>query len=516
MKKLFVLGLCLVVKYSFSQLFSFTEWQNERVVDINKEAAHATLLAFPSADLALKNNFGESPWYKSLNGRWKFHFTNSASNRPTNFYEPGFDDRDWKDIAVPGNWETNGFGIPIYTNIVYPFPKNPPFIDHKFAPVGTYRTNFTIPESWSEKDVILHFGSVTGAMYLYINGKEVGFSKASKLPAEFNITKYLRAGNNSLAAQVYRWHDGSYLEDQDFWRLTGIERDVYMVAKNKLAVNDFEIIADLDEKYINGLFAAKVHLDNREKMAGQLLVDVLDKDGLKVLTLTKAFGKNDSTVSVSGKIKQVNTWSAETPYLYSTVITLKDEQDKVIEVVSHKTGFRKIEIKNAQLMVNGRKVMVHGVNRHEHDEVLGHVPTKALMIKDIQVMKQHNINAVRSAHYPNDPMWLQLCDEYGLYVVDEANIEIHGMGATLQGNFDKSVHPAYLPSWEPSIMDRITRMVERDKNHAAVIIWSMGNECGNGKVFFDAYDWLKQRDKTRPVQFEQAGEERNTEIVCPM
>jgi beta-galactosidase len=226
--------------------------------------------------------------------------------------------------------------------------------------------------------------------------------------------------------------------------------------------------------------------------------------------------KNDSVISFTGVIKNVNKWSAEQPYLYSTLITLRNNRDSIIEVVSHKTGFRKVEIRNAQLLVNGKKIMVHGVNRHEHDDVLGHVPTRELMIKDIQLMKQFNINAVRSAHYPNDPLWLQLCDEYGLYVVDEANIEIHGMGATLQGNFDKSVHPAYLPSWKPSIMDRITRMVERDKNHASVIIWSMGNECGNGEVFFDAYDWLKKRDLTRPVQFEQAAEERNTDIVCPM
>jgi beta-galactosidase len=427
-----------------------------------------------------------------------------------------FDDKNWSNIAVPGNWEVNGFGIPIYTNIIYPFPKNPPFIDHKFAPVGTYRTGFTVPADWKGKDVILHFGSVTGAMYLYINGQEVGFTKASKLPAEFNISKYLKDGNNILAAQVFRWHDGSYLEDQDFWRLTGIERDVYLVAKNNISIKDFEINADLDATYSKGMFRADVFIANPSKQAVVASVELFDAAGNKISSLQKSLGKNDSIVSLSASIKEIKKWSAETPYLYNTLITLKDKQGNTIEATSHKTGFRKIEIKNAQLMVNGRKIMVHGVNRHEHDEVLGHVPERALMIKDIQLMKQHNINAVRSSHYPNDPLWLQLCDEYGLYVIDEANIEIHGMGASLQGNFDKSVHPAYLPSWEASIMDRITRMVERDKNHASVIIWSLGNECGNGKVFFDAYDWIKQRDKTRPVQFEQAGEERNTDIVCPM
>jgi beta-galactosidase len=415
-----------------------------------------------------------------------------------------------------GNWELFGFGLPIYTNIVYPFPENPPFIDHSFAPVGTYRTTFTLPQTWSGKEVILHFGSVTGAMYLYVNGKEVGFTKSSKLAAEFNITKYLREGNNVLAAQVFRWHDGSYLEDQDFWRLTGIERDVYLQAKNTVSIRDFEINASLDNKYTNGVFSALVDLKNKQRLAGKVLVEVMDKAGKNVLSFKKPFTAKDSTISFAGTIKQVESWSAETPYLYTTVITLTDIQERVIEVVSHKTGFRNVEIKNAQLLVNGRTVMVHGVNRHEHDELLGHVPTKDLMLKDIMLMKQNNINAVRCAHYPNDPLWLQMCDEYGLYVVDEANVEIHGMGATLQGPFDKSVHPAYLPSWAPAIMDRIKRMVERDKNHASVIIWSLGNECGNGKVFFDAYDWIKKRDKTRPVQFEQAGEERNTDIVCPM
>ncbi len=516
MKKYLVLGFCVMVQYAFSQSFTYKEWENEKVVDMNKEPAHASFLAFPTADLALKNNFAASPWYKSLNGNWKFHYVNNPDERPERFFEKDFNVSQWKEIPVPGNWEVNGFGLPIYTNIVYPFPKNPPFIDHSFAPVGTYRTGFTIPVNWKGKDVIIHFGSVTGAMYLYINGQPVGFTKASKLPAEFNITKYLKEGNNILAAQVFRWHDGSYLEDQDFWRLTGIERDVFLVAKNDVSIHDFEIGADLDATYTNGVFNANVRVENPDRMDVVAEVDVVDNDGKKILSLKKVLGKNETDFSIAGIIKNVKKWSAEDPNLYSTLITLKDKNGNVVEVVSHKTGFRTVEIKNAQLHVNGKKIMVHGVNRHEHDEVLGHVPTRDLMIKDIQQMKLHNINAVRSSHYPNDPLWLQLCDEYGLYVVDEANIEIHGMGASLQGNFDKSVHPAYLPSWEPSIMDRITRMVERDKNHASVIIWSLGNECGNGKVFFDGYDWIKQRDKTRPVQFEQAGEERNTDIVCPM
>ncbi len=503
-------------QHVFAQTFSFTEWENEKIVDINKERTHVTFMAFPNEALALNNNFTASPWYQSLNGNWKFHHVNNPDERPKLFYQPDFDDNQWKEMPVPGNWEVHGFGLPIYTNVVYPFPKNPPYINHAFAPVGTYRKSFTIPSQWQEKEVIIHFGSVSGAMYLYINGKPVGFTKASKLPAEFNITPYLKNGENILSAQVFRWHDGSYLEDQDFWRLTGIERDVYLVAKNKISVRDFEIQGDLDATYTNGLFNAKIAINNPGKQEADAIIEVVDQAGNKALLLQKDMGKNDSSITVSGLVKNVKKWSAETPNLYTTLITLKDKKGNIIEVVSHKTGFRKVEIKQSQLLVNGKKIMVHGVNRHEHDEVLGHVPTRELMLKDIQLMKQFNVNAVRSSHYPNDPEWLQLCDEYGLYVVDEANIEIHGMGATLQGGFDQSVHPAYLPSWEPSIMDRITRMVERDKNHASVIFWSLGNECGNGKVFFDGYDWIKQRDNTRPVQFEQAGQERNTDIVCPM
>ncbi|MCU0394686.1 MAG: DUF4981 domain-containing protein [Chitinophagaceae bacterium] len=516
MKKILCVFLLAAAHYGIGQSFAYTEWENEKIVDINKQPAHVSFMAFPNASLAAANQFAASPWYKSLNGRWKFHHTDRPEGRPLNFYEPGFDDRGWKEVPVPGNWEVNGFGMPIYTNIVYPFPKNPPFIDHGFAPVGTYRTSFSVPADWKGRKIILHFGSVTGAMYLYINGKPVGFTKASKLPAEFDITPFLQDGNNTLAAQVFRWHDGSYLEDQDFWRLTGIERDVYLVAKNAVSVKDFEIGATLDEKYTNGLYTATIQVEKPAKAVAGVLVEVLDKSGNPVLSLKRSMSAADSVVTVKGNIPKVNAWSAEVPYLYNTIISLLDKDNKVIEVVSHKTGFRKVEIKNAQLLVNGRKIMVHGVNRHEHDEVTGHVTTKELMLKDIMLMKQHNINAVRLAHYPNDPLWLQLCDEYGLYVVDEANVEIHGMGVLPNGGFNEAEHPAYMPSWVPSIMDRITRMVERDKNHASVIIWSLGNESGNGKVFYDAYDWIKQRDKTRPVQFEQAMEDRNTDIVCPM
>jgi beta-galactosidase len=287
MKKVFGFVLLLSVQYCSGQSFNYTEWENEKIIDINKEPAHATFMTYPSEGMALVNDFRRSPWYKSLNGNWKFHYIDQPENRPQDFYKTDFNDAAWKTIPVPGNWELNGFGLPIYTNIIYPFPKNPPFIAHKFAPVGTYRMNFTVPEDWNGKDVIIHFGSVTGAMYLYINGQPVGFSKASKTPAEFNITKYLSNGNNVLAAQVFRWHDGSYLEDQDFWRLTGIERDVYLYAKNKISIKDFEIIADLDARYTNGLFNANIQIDNPGNEQAAAFIDVIDKHGKKVISLNK-------------------------------------------------------------------------------------------------------------------------------------------------------------------------------------------------------------------------------------
>jgi beta-galactosidase len=514
--KTFCLSLGMLLTASLiAQPFSFTEWENEKVVSVNMEPAHVNFMAFPTYELAVKNDFAQSPWYKSLNGTWKFHHTDVPGQRPKDFFRTDLNDKAWKPIPVPGNWELNGFGLPIYTNIIYPFPANPPFIDHGFAPVGTYRMEFTIPGNWQERDIILHFGSVTGAMYVYVNGNPVGISKASKLPAEFNITKHLHQGENVLALQVFRWHDGSYLEDQDFWRLTGIERDVYLYARNKVSIKDFELIADLDKTYKNGLFTAKIQINNPDVAGLSATVDVLDKDGKVVRSLSQKFAKGQNEVTVNTTLNNVLAWSAETPHLYNVIVSLKDNKGTLIEATSLKIGFRKVEIRNAQLLVNGKKIMVHGVNRHEHDALLGHVPTKELMLKDIQLMKQYNINAVRTSHYPNDPYWYQLCDEYGLYVVDEANIEVHGMGVR-PGLGDTSNHPSYLPSWKPAFMDRIQRMVERDKNHPSVIIWSLGNESGNGQVFYDAYHWIKLRDKTRPVLSEQALEDANTDIVSPM
>ncbi len=498
-----------------------TEWENPGLVDLGKEAPHASFILFNQKDDAVKGNIAQSPFYKSLNGTWNFLFTENYKTRPVDFFEPAFNDSKWKPLPVPSNWELHGFGLPIYTNIIYPFPKNPPFVGDD-NPVGTYRKEFTVPVNWKDKQVILHFGSITGCAFIYVNGKKVGITKASKTAAEFNITTYLKEGDNLLAAQVFRWHDGSYLEDQDFWRISGIERDVFLYALPSLSLWDFSLTADLDEQYNNGILNADIVIRKFKQNLlkdGVVSVELYNQQGELIVSQKKKFiTANDSLqkFAFQQKVQQPAKWSAEAPNLYNCIITLQEASGKIIQSTAVKIGFRKVEIKNAQLLVNGKKIMVHGVNRHEHDETLGHVPTRELMVKDIQLMKQFNINAVRSSHYPNDPLWLQLCDVYGLYVIDEANVEIHGMGAALQGNFDTTVHPAYMPQWAPAIMDRIKRMVERDKNHASVIIWSMGNECGNGKVFHDAYQWIKHRDNTRPVQFEQAGEDWNTDIVCPM
>jgi beta-galactosidase len=509
-----------------SPLFAQTtpnEWENPLAIDQHKEKAHASFMVYDKAADVAANDYARSPWYQSLNGTWKFNYVARPDQRPMDFQQLGFNDAAWNNIAVPSNWEIQGFGTPIYTNITYPFPKNPPFIDGRDNPVGSYRRSFTVPAGWAGREVLLNFGSISGYAVAFVNGQRVGMSKVAKSPAEFDITQYLKAGENQLAVQVFRWHDGSYLEDQDFWRLSGLDRDVYLYSVPKQTVWDFFTHADLDPTYKNGQFSAEVTLRNFAASAGtpgKLTVEILDAAGKTVLRQQQPVAavpaSGTQTVSLRGTIKNVRPWSAEIPTLYQCRLTQEDGQGKTVAVTGCAVGFRKVEIKNAQLLVNGQPIEVHGVNRHELEPTTGRVVTEAGMRKDLEVMKQFNINAIRSCHYPDDERWLRLCDELGFYLVDEANIETHGMGAELQGGFDKSKHPAYLPQWAPAHLDRIERMMERDKNHASVIIWSMGNECGNGPVFHEAYKWLKQRDPSRPVQFEQAGEDVDTDIVCPM
>ncbi|MDR0680468.1 MAG: DUF4981 domain-containing protein [Dysgonamonadaceae bacterium] len=498
------------------------EWENPEIFGINKLPARASFLPYSNEQQAVDDIYSASPYFLSLDGIWKFNWYKRPADKSEGFYKVGYDVSNWNNIQVPGNWELQGFGTPIYTNTTYPHPQNPPFIDHNDNPVGCYVRDFSIPENWDGRRVYLHFESGLAAMYVWINGQYTGYSEVTKSPAEFDITPYIQTGKNTIAIEAYRWSDGSYLEDQDFWRLSGFDRSVYLYSSDQIRIRDFFVKGDLDNSYKNGLFSLDLTLRNelKEKKNVQTEIKLLDNVGKTVFSQNKkmvAEPGRDVLLHVSTtKIAGIKLWSNETPNLYTLLISLKDNEGKIIETASTKTGFRKVEIKNAQLLVNGKPVLVRGVNLHEHNPYTGHIQDRETMLKDIALMKQHNINAVRMSHYPHNTLWYKLCDEYGLFVCDEANIETHGMGAEWQGWFDKSKHPAFRPEWVEAHKDRIIRMMERDKNHPSIIIWSMGNECGNGPVFHEMYKWLKNRDNTRLVQFEQAGENENTDIVCPM
>ena len=516
MKSLLSYGLLLLVSLS---ALAKNEWEDPSVYERNKLPSHSNVMAYDSIDSARKGHIQESVSYQSLNGLWKFSLVKTPAQRPVDFYQTNFDDSQWNDIPVPSNWELEGYDTPIYSNINYPFPANPPFVDNNYNPVGTYRRTFISDDNWQNRQLILHFGSISGYARIYVNGVEVGMTKVAKSPSEFDITTLVKKGKNTLAVQVFRWHDGSYLEDQDFWRLSGLEQDVYIYSLPQLSLADSFIKAGLDEQYQHGVLDATFELNrwSKKSQAGSLDLQILERgSNTVVFQQEQKFKAKQQQVSFKATIKDVKHWSAETPNLYDAVVTLKDSKGVVSMTTASQVGFRTVEIKDAQLLVNGVAVLVKGVNLHLHNDIHGHVPSIEIMRKDIELMKQNNINAVRTSHYPQPPEWYKLADEYGLYLVDEANIETHGMGAELQAPFDKAKHPAYLPQWVPAHLDRIKRAVERDKNHPSVIIWSLGNEAGNGQAFKEGYKWVKARDNTRPVQFEQAGEDWNTDIVAPM
>jgi beta-galactosidase len=504
-----------------AQEASIPDWENPGLISINKEAPHATLMPYDSEARALQGDMAGSPYYKSLNGMWKFNWVERPADRPQGFYSPGYDDGTWDSIPVPANWELQGYGIPIYVNIPYEFTDDPhpPDIPDDHNPVGSYRTTFTIPGDWDGRQVFIHFGAVKSAMYLWINGRMVGYSQGSKLPAEFNITPYLKQGENLLAAEVYRWSDGSYLECQDFWRISGIERDVYLWSAPALHIRDFWAKATLDEGYRDGLLGLEIDIrnyaDGKKVKGHSIAYKLFDADGQLVLAAEQEFSMEkgqccDSVVFAMQRIPSVRQWSAEKPNLYRLVISLMDKRGRVLETLSSRVGFRIVELKDGLLYVNGKYVLIKGVDRHEHDETTGHVVDEASMRKDIALMKANNINTVRTSHYPNDPLWYSLCDEYGLYLIDEANIESHGMGyhpdRTLGNN----------PLWMEAHLDRMRRMVERDKNHPSVIIWSMGNEAGDGVNFVAGSEWIHRRDPSRPVHYERAQTRQHTDIYCPM
>ncbi|MDN3595526.1 glycoside hydrolase family 2 TIM barrel-domain containing protein [Zunongwangia endophytica] len=537
-KTLFNLIFAVIVTATYAQQ---NEWEDPTTLDRNKLEGRSDFVLYSSASKALKNEPKSSDLYQSLNGTWKFNIVQHPSERPLNFYQESLNDSNWNDIKVPSNWEMEGFDLPIYTNITYPHPKNPPYIgfpsekktengeiinknskdgdEEIYNPVGTYRRTFTVSQQWDDHEIILRFGSISGYARIFVNGEEAGMTKASKTPAEFDITEFLKDGENLLAVQVFRWHDGSYLEDQDFWRLSGLERNVYLQAVPKTTIWDYFVTSGLSNDYTDGELNVNVKLKDFDKGSikkPKVKFALMDPSGKEVYSETKSLGKKELEATFSKTIKDVGKWSNEFPILYKYTISLLDKKDNEVAAISGKTGFREVEIKNAQLMVNGQAITVNGVNLHEHHPDKGHTPDREMMRKDIEVMQKNNVNAIRMSHYPHDSYIYELADEYGMYVVDEANIETHGMGVAFNKDLDTTIHPAYLEEWSPAHMDRIQRMVEFHKNHPSIIVWSLGNENGNGQVFYDAYDWIKERDTTRKVQFEQAGENRNTDIVCPM
>jgi beta-galactosidase len=520
---LIVISLSACKKLSKYERVPFTEkeprdWENPGVFNINREDPHASLISFPDEQSALQAIKANSPNYKSLDGLWKFNWVKSPDQRPFWFFKDDYDTRDWKDIEVPSNWQMKGYDVPIYVNISYPFRKNPPFIEHDFNPVGSYKRNFKVPSEWKNKEVFLYFGAVSSAFYVWVNEQLVGYSEDSKVPAEFNITRYLKGGNNSVAVEVYRWCDGSYLEDQDFWRISGIQRTVFLHARPKTYIKDFFAVGDLNKNYNDGLLKVDLSLKGAASDVDQFVVDAsLYEGSQKLFTESKDVKLADDKASVKFEktIKDIKKWSAEKPTLYSLVISLKDKSGHTTESISTKVGFRKVEINNSKLIVNGVAIRLKGVNMHEHNDITGHVIDEATVMKDIRIMKSNNINAMRTCHYPQQEFWYEMCDKYGLYLIDEADIESHGIG------YDKDVTLADKPEWAAAHLDRMQRMVERDKNHPSVIIWSMGNEAGDGHNFLNGYKWIKGRDATRPVQYERAEKstntpERHTDIWCNM
>ena len=503
------------------------DWENQAIFRINKENPRATSMPFPTQEEAATKARLESPWCQMLNGNWKFNHVGNPSAKPPGFENPTFDDSSWKEIPVPSNWQMQGYGAPLYTNIIYPFAKNPPtvmgdppqhftnFPIENRNQVGSYRHKFTIPENWKGRQTFIVFGGVDSAFYLWINGKKVGYSQDSRTPAEFNITPYLQTGENLLAAEVYQYSDGSYLEDQDMFRMSGIFRDVYLWSAADIDLKDFWIKAGLADDYKTGTLAFNAKFSNHgtTETTANATLRIQSPTG-STIALPPVTVKIPANGSAGGEVKldaiaDVMPWSAEAPNLYVYEISLTDSSGKEVAQYRGKTGFRRSEIKNGQLLHNGQPILIKGVNRHDHNQTTGHYVTRDNILADLLQMKRTNINTVRTAHYPNDPALVEICDEIGLYVIAEANIESHGMGY-------KEQSLAKDPSWYEAHLDRIRNLVERDKNHPCVLMWSMGNEAGDGENFVNASAWLRQREPSRPVHYEQAAHGAHADLYSPM
>lgn len=510
--------LLLLLFAATFQLKANNDWENQHVIGINKMAAHATAYSYRSVSDALTYDRSKSEM-QTLNGIWKFNFVPESSKRPMDFWKADFNATNWDNIEVPSCWEMKGFGYPIYTNIEYPFPVRPPFIDRE-NPVGSYIREFEIPAHWKGQRIVLHFGGVLSAMYVWVNGEKVGYSQDSHLPAEFDITSYLKDGKNKLAVQVFKWSDGSYLEDQDHWRMAGIHREVFLKAVPKVNLADCYVRARLNADYSKGRIEVRPQIENLSKMTTgkwKLKGQLYQPNGTKVWSADQVISTNkllDESLShrdnvyfsvINETIDNPLLWSAELPNLYTLVVWLEDEKGTTVEAQSFKIGFRDIKITDGVYRINGQAIKLIGVNRHDHSETGGKTVSQQEMLQDVLLMKQYNFNAVRTSHYPNDPYFMDLCDKYGLYVIDEANLETHGVGGELSNN----------PTWAAAYLERATAMVQRDKNHPSVIMWSLGNESGQGSNHAAMSGWIHDYDPSRPVHYEGTANEYNRPEYVP-
>ncbi|MCR4860252.1 MAG: DUF4981 domain-containing protein, partial [Bacteroidales bacterium] len=498
-----LLSLTLALLALGASAQTFREWQDPTLNEVNRAPMHTNYFAFGAAEDTSAPEASAN--YLTLHGNWKFNWVQNADQRPVGFWNPSFNDKGWTTMPVPGIWELNGYGDPVYLNAGYPwrnqFTSNPPEIPVQDNHVGSYRREISVPAAWSGKDIVMHIGSATSCVYVWVNGSFVGYSEDSKLEAEFDITKYVKPGQKNLVAmQIFRWCDGTYLEDQDFFRYSGIARDCYLYARSKARIEDIRVTPDLDASYRDG--SLDIALTFKGK-AGQAELELFDAEGRSVARTSATSPSRGGVVHATLAVSNPQKWSAETPYLYTLKATAAGETIPV------RVGFRKVEIKNAQLLVNGQPILIKGADRHELDPDGGYVISRERMIQDIQIMKQFNLNAVRTCHYPDDNFWYDLCDEYGIYVVAEANIESHGMGYG-----DRTL--AKRDDYALAHMQRNQRNVQRGYNHPAIIVWSLGNEAGYGPNFEAAYDWVKAEDTSRMVQYERAPVNEKTDIYCPM
>jgi len=491
------------------------DWENPRVIGINKEPAHNIFIPYENIPSALADSGWtvHSPYYKSLNGTWKFQWSQNPDSRPKKFYKKRYKDRKWADIHVPSDWQMEGYGTPIYSNVRYPFEPDyrklhPPLIPHDNNPVGSYRRTFTVPGDWNGRQIFIHFGGVKSAFYIWVNGEKVGYSEGSMTPAEYNITPYLDKGKNELAVEVYRWSDGSYLEDQDMWRFSGIYRSVYLYSTPGEYLQNFTVDAGLDDRYENGTLniTARIRNNTDEHVSpARIEAYLYDQKGIRVgagpvltgKTVTDLPAGTEGIAHLKGSVDHPKQWSAEHPHLYTVIMVLKDDQGKILETARTTTGFREIEIRDKMLLVNGSPVELRGFNIHDHDPYKGRAMDRKWMEKDVRLMKENNVNAVRLSHYPHDPRYYDLFDKYGIYVMDEANMETHEL------SIGRQLLPGSDPMWTAACMDRMRSMVQRDKNHPSVIMWSLGNEAGHGDNFAQMASYARTVDPTRPIHYQQ-------------